>query len=192
MNHWLIVGMETYQNLGMIGWLVGLWIWLVGFVDLVGWICRTLILSTLGKGLKCSKLNLKSKMFFKKNDLGHRSTMRAFFLLSTYSHLANGPWKKSLNFIFPTKYVIPKSLKFSHCSIFRWFHFNPTPSSADVWLPTEAKAATNKPSNVAVTGGRPLQRHWWIAPHLCHGQKSWNFRKIVVPPLIKEILIRSI
>ena len=30
------------------------------------------------------------------------------------SHLANGPWNKSLNFIFPTKYVIPKSLKFSH------------------------------------------------------------------------------
>ncbi len=31
------------------------------------------------------------------------------------SHLASGPWKKkSLNFIFPTKYVIPKSLKFSH------------------------------------------------------------------------------
>ena len=27
------------------------------------------------------------------------------------SHLANGPWKKSLNFIFPTKYGIPKSLK---------------------------------------------------------------------------------
>ena len=24
------------------------------------------------------------------------------------------PWNKSLNFIFPTKYVIPKSLKFSH------------------------------------------------------------------------------
>ena len=23
-------------------------------------------------------------------------------------------WNKSLNFIFPTKYVIPKSLKFSH------------------------------------------------------------------------------
>ena len=30
------------------------------------------------------------------------------------THLANGPWNKSLNFIFPTKYVIPKSLKFSH------------------------------------------------------------------------------
>ena len=30
------------------------------------------------------------------------------------THLANGPWEKSLNFIFPTKYVIPKSLKFSH------------------------------------------------------------------------------
>ena len=29
-------------------------------------------------------------------------------------YLANGPWHKSLNFIFPTKYVIPKSLKFSH------------------------------------------------------------------------------
>ena len=30
------------------------------------------------------------------------------------THLANGPWDKSLNYIFPTKYVIPKSLKFSH------------------------------------------------------------------------------
>ncbi len=28
-----------------------------------------------------------------------------------YTHLANGPWKKSLNFIFPTKYGIPKSSK---------------------------------------------------------------------------------
>ena len=27
------------------------------------------------------------------------------------THLANGPWNKSLNFIFPTKYRIPKSLK---------------------------------------------------------------------------------
>ena len=27
------------------------------------------------------------------------------------THLDNGPWNKSLNFIFPTKYVIPKSLK---------------------------------------------------------------------------------
>ena len=24
------------------------------------------------------------------------------------SHLANGPWNKSLNFVFPTKYVIPR------------------------------------------------------------------------------------
>ena len=29
---------------------------------------------------------------------------------SPKTHLANGPWNKSLNFIFPTKYVIPKSL----------------------------------------------------------------------------------
>ena len=29
----------------------------------------------------------------------------------TMSHLANGPWKKSLNFVFPTKYGIPKSSK---------------------------------------------------------------------------------
>ncbi len=35
-------------------------------------------------------------------------------LKMTKTHLANGPRKKSLNFIFPTKYVIPKSLKFSH------------------------------------------------------------------------------
>ena len=31
----------------------------------------------------------------------------------THPHSANGPWKKKMNFIFPTKYVIPKSLKFS-------------------------------------------------------------------------------
>ena len=30
------------------------------------------------------------------------------------THLANGPWNKSLNFTPPTKYVIPKSSKFSH------------------------------------------------------------------------------
>ncbi len=29
-------------------------------------------------------------------------------------HSANGPWDKSLNFTFPTKHVIPESLKFSH------------------------------------------------------------------------------
>ena len=37
-------------------------------------------------------------------------------LKSTYKHILTQPWtlkKKSLNFIFPTKYVIPKSLKFS-------------------------------------------------------------------------------
>ncbi len=27
------------------------------------------------------------------------------------THLANGPWKKCLNCIFPTKYGIPNSLK---------------------------------------------------------------------------------
>ena len=32
----------------------------------------------------------------------------------TKTHLANGPWKKSLNFDFPIKYVIPKSIKFSN------------------------------------------------------------------------------
>ena len=31
-----------------------------------------------------------------------------------FPHSANGPWDKSLNFMFPTKHVIPKSLKFSH------------------------------------------------------------------------------
>ena len=33
---------------------------------------------------------------------------------TSMTHSANGPWKKSLNFIFPTKDVIPKRLKFSH------------------------------------------------------------------------------
>ena len=30
------------------------------------------------------------------------------------THSANGPWDKGLNFNFPTKHVIPESLKFSH------------------------------------------------------------------------------
>ena len=42
------------------------------------------------------------------------STARLCLYTLIISHSANGPWKKSLNFIFPTKYVIPKSLKFSH------------------------------------------------------------------------------
>ena len=33
------------------------------------------------------------------------------------------PEKKSLNFIFPTKYVIPKSLKFSHWPSKKWSLF---------------------------------------------------------------------
>ena len=33
------------------------------------------------------------------------------FFSQTSPYLANGPWNKSLNSIFPTKYVIPKSLK---------------------------------------------------------------------------------
>ena len=33
---------------------------------------------------------------------------------SMFAHSANGPSDKSLNFIFPTKHVIPESLKFSH------------------------------------------------------------------------------
>ena len=33
---------------------------------------------------------------------------------NTLSHSAKGPWNKSLNFIFPIKYVIPKSLKVGH------------------------------------------------------------------------------
>ena len=36
--------------------------------------------------------------------------------LRSLSHLANGPWNKSLNFIFLTKYIILKSLKFSYWS----------------------------------------------------------------------------
>ena len=39
--------------------------------------------------------------------------LRIRFLLVSLTQPMD-PWKKSLNFIFPTKYVIPKSLKFSH------------------------------------------------------------------------------
>ncbi len=33
------------------------------------------------------------------------------FSFQNDAYLANGPWNKSLNSIFPTKYGIPKSLK---------------------------------------------------------------------------------
>ena len=36
------------------------------------------------------------------------------FRYATNTHSANGPWDKSLNCIFPSKHVIPESLKFSH------------------------------------------------------------------------------
>ena len=36
------------------------------------------------------------------------------FRYATKTHSANGPWDKSLNFTFPSKHVIPESLKFSH------------------------------------------------------------------------------
>ncbi len=39
----------------------------------------------------------------------HRPKLREVFLTQPMDHQ-----NKSLNFIFPTKYVIPKSLKFSH------------------------------------------------------------------------------
>ena len=35
----------------------------------------------------------------------------AMLILGSVTYLANGPWKKSLNFIFPIKYGIPKSSK---------------------------------------------------------------------------------
>ena len=56
-----------------------------------------------------------NKKTFTNLKLAQPKSANYFFSPKTYSHSANGPWKKkSLNFIFPTKYVIPKGLKFSH------------------------------------------------------------------------------
>ncbi len=48
-------------------------------------------------------------------QLGCQIMKTSFRLLEnvqdSFPHLANGPWKKSLNFIFPTTYGIPKSSK---------------------------------------------------------------------------------
>ncbi len=41
--------------------------------------------------------------------------------LKPYTNSAKGPWNKSLNFIFPMKYVIPKSLKVGHWLRHPWF-----------------------------------------------------------------------
>ena len=45
----------------------------------------------------------------KAGDFWRDGTLGVFFLTQPMD-----PGKKSLNFIFPTKYVVPKSLKFSH------------------------------------------------------------------------------
>ena len=44
----------------------------------------------------------------------HSSSWLIRILIMVYLTWRMEPWNKSLNFIFPTKYVIPKSLKFSH------------------------------------------------------------------------------
>ena len=43
--------------------------------------------------------------------VGPSHSFHDIFQYLFYTHLTNRPWNKSLNFIFPTKYVIPKSLK---------------------------------------------------------------------------------
>ena len=48
-----------------------------------------------------------------KNWMGEQTTYALWHITKPYS--AKGPWNQSLNFIFPTKYVIPKSLKVGHC-----------------------------------------------------------------------------
>ncbi len=54
------------------------------------------------------------RLGYEKNVLVGRWVGGGEVTLPMKAHSANGPWNKSLNFIFPTKYVIPKSLKFSH------------------------------------------------------------------------------
>ena len=54
------------------------------------------------------------------------------------THLANGPWNKSLNFIFPTKYGIPKSLK--RLAIGQVNNVTLKPSSLENQLETKSSA----------------------------------------------------
>ncbi len=66
----------------------------------------------------------KWDMILEENHLWTTKTW-CFPKKKTYS--ANGPWDKGLNFIFPTKHVIPESLKFSHwLSEPQTFPTNPT------------------------------------------------------------------
>ena len=73
------------------------------------------------------------------------------------------PEKKSLNFIFPTKYVIPKSLKFSHwpskktLCVYQVFNLVPDPLSN----PSSSPVKVNHPSPfvdfmATVAGPTPL------------------------------------
>ncbi len=81
---------------------------------------------------------------------------------NTIPYSAKGPWNKSLNFIFPTKYVIPKSLKVGHWlshsqnkGMFKNHHVENYPK--------------HKPNN---------QKH----PFFLSGALKRNGRKIIRPP----------
>ena len=68
--------------------------------------------SHVSKSLQTSGTKVQhetSKMMISKANILSRGSFSGFI-----SYSAKGPWNKSLNFIFPIKYVIPKSLKVSH------------------------------------------------------------------------------
>ncbi len=85
-------------------------------------------------------LNTPNKLlgFNEKNGiLNHTCPLRwpYFFRLNilrwVLTHSAKGPWNKSLNFIFPIEYVIPKGLKVGHW-LSEW-HRHPQNSGKGKW-----------------------------------------------------------
>ena len=104
------------------------------------------------------------------------------------SHLANGPWNKSLNFIFPTKYVIPKSLKFSLWPSKFWLsvsRFSSVVGSPNFewywWSPWHPKSNPRLLSCIVITGPIFQPRNISnISPSQgsCKGDSSLSFQKL--------------
>ena len=78
------------------------------------------------------------------------------------------PEKKSLNFIFPTKYVIPKSLKFSH-----WLSEYQCCNSEVGWPPNLSFSIIHQGMDQNIIFFRSFQHKQRVHPH-SYGCKSYG------------------
>ena len=111
----------------------------------------------------------------------YQTTQKHFWhkikIVKTHPHLASGPWKKCLNFIFPTKYVIPKSLKFSH-----WPSKHQAPRhrcftniNKSIHPPLKRQPTKLRMGSEILYSYRPAARYMVVMHESAHVQVNWIF-----------------